>query len=81
MKNNKGKNKAKSKWEKYKFWRLQNSELFICFSRKVNGEKLEQLENFNVEKEFYVDQNGPRLMYLDEEIDEEYEKKRTTWLN
>ena len=35
----------------------------------------------DIEKLFYADQKGPRLMYLDEEIDEEYEEKRTEWLN
>ena len=74
-------NKGKSKREKNKLWRLQNSVLFNCFSRNMHEKKLEELENFDVEKNFYIDQTGPRLMYLDEEIDKEYENKRTAWLN
>ena len=74
-------NKGKSKREKNKLWRLQNSVLFNCFSRNMNEKKLEELENFDVENFFYIDQTGPRLMYLDEEIDKEYANKRTAWLN
>ena len=46
----------------------------------MNANKLETLDNFIVEKAFFIDHTGPRLMSLDEEINEEYEAERSPWL-
>ena len=74
------KGKSLTRREKLKSYRLQNSVLFECFAKNVNADYLANLENFQVEQDFYDDQVGPRLMYLDEEIDEEYEAIRTARL-
>ena len=70
----------KSTREKLKSYRLQNSFLRDCFSKNINADYLTKLEHFEVEQKLYADQVGSRIMYLDEEIDEEYEALRSARL-
>ena len=53
---------------------------FYCFAKNINADYLTKLEQFEVEQKFYADQVGSRIMYLDEEIDEEYEALRSARL-
>ena len=69
-----------SKREKLKSYRLQNTLIFECWEKNINADYLATLEHFEVEQKFYADQVGPRIMYLDEEIDEEYEALRSARL-
>ena len=50
--------------------------LFYCFTPTFKLETFDETEMFENEKLFYHDQLGPRIMYISEEVDNEYEAAR-----
>ena len=57
-----------------KLWRKENSTLFYCFKPSFNLADFEKHEDFELEKTFYEDQINQRVMFVAEEIDEEYKE-------
>ena len=56
-------------------WRKENSTLFDCFTPSFNPADSDKYENYELENKFYGDQINQRvIMFISEEIDEEYEE-------
>ena len=58
-------------------WRKENSTLFYCFKPSFNPDDFDKNEDFELKKTFYEDQINQRVMFVAEEIDEEYEEDRS----
>ena len=58
-------------------WRKENSTLFYCFKPSFNLDDFDKNEDFELKKTFYEDQINQRVMFVAEEIDEEYEEDRS----
>ena len=67
----------KTNTERTKLWRKENSTLFYCFTPFFNPADFDKYKNYELEKKFYEDQINQRVMFVSEEIDEEYEEDRS----
>ena len=66
----------KNNRERTKLWRKENSTLFYCFTPSFNPADFDKYGYYELEKKFYEYQSNQRVMFVSEEIDEEYEEDR-----
>ena len=68
---------TRSNRERIKLLRKENSTLFYCFTPSFNPADFDKYKNYELEKKFYEGHINQRVLFVSEEIDEEYEEDRS----